>query len=197
MVTDLRVLKKNHSIIMVHTCCATCLATSICDLLKNSRKTFFFFFNPNIHPAEEYQKRFEALNNFADAEGLKIIYSDYDPLLYFQSIHCYKNVNERCQLCYRLRLRQSAEKAIELGANYLTTTLLSSPYQNRDLIVEEGSKAANAYDLEFVYFDMRNTYSDGVKKIKKLGFYRQKYCGCIFSEADYFSKKNRQKNIKG
>ena len=89
---------------------------------------------------------------------------------------------------YRVRLEQTAKYAKEHGYDHITTTLLVSPYQNHEAIIEAGKEIANYYGLTFLDRDFRVGFRKGQEKAKELGLYRQKYCGCIFSEEDRYAK---------
>jgi len=91
-------------------------------------------------------------------------------------------------VCYYMRLKKTVEKAKELGFDLFSTTLLVSPYQKHDLIKEIANYLANEYKIEFYYEDFRVGYREGVNLSKEYGLYRQKYCGCIYSEKDRYYK---------
>ncbi|HOJ12221.1 MAG TPA: epoxyqueuosine reductase QueH, partial [Clostridiales bacterium] len=88
---------------------------------------------------------------------------------------------ERCAMCYTIRLDKAASFAKEHGFDAFTTTLLISPYQKHDLIKELGEKLADKYKIQFYYRDFRPGFRKGQQQAKELGLYRQKYCGCIIS----------------
>ena len=100
--------------------------------------------------------------------------------------------------CYYVRLEQTAKYAKENGYTAFSTTLLVSPYQNHDALVEVAKMMAKKYDIEFLYRDFRVGFREGQAKARELGLYMQKYCGCIFSEEDRYSKqiKKDKENIK-
>lgn len=99
------------------------------------------------------------------------------------------DLEHRCtNYCYCVRLEQTAKYAKEHGYDHITTTLLVSPYQNHEAIIETGKEIANYYGLTFLDRDFRVGFRKGQEKAKELGLYRQKYCGCIFSEEDRYAK---------
>ena len=109
------------------------------------------------------------------------------------------DLNNRCKnYCYYVRLKQTAKYAKENGYTAFSTTLLVSPYQNHDALVEVAKMMAKKYDIEFLYRDFRVGFREGQAKARELGLYMQKYCGCIFSEEDRYSKqiKKDKENIK-
>lgn len=174
--------------LLLHICCGPCSMAPLELLLAAERDCELFFFNPNIHPAVEWQRRLE--NAVTAAEH-------YDVLL-----HIYPGSDEaawrkragdgkaRCAFCYRTRLMQTAEFAANNGFDSISSTLLVSPYQDRDSLVEAGEAAAAAYGLEFEAHDWREQYRHGQELARQLGLYRQKYCGCIVSlEASKYYEK--------
>lgn len=104
------------------------------------------------------------------------------------------DLEHRCtNYCYRVRLEQTAKYAKEHGYDHITTTLLVSPYQNHEAIIETGKEIANYYGLTFLDRDFRVGFRKGQEKAKELGLYRQKYCGCIFSEEERYCNRNQTK----
>ena len=104
------------------------------------------------------------------------------------------DLEHRCtNYCYRVRLEQTAKYAKEHGYDHITTTLLVSPYQNHEAIIEAGKEIANYYGLTFLDRDFRVGFRKGQEKAKELGLYRQKYCGCIFSAEERYCNRNQTK----
>ncbi len=104
------------------------------------------------------------------------------------------DLEHRCtNYCYRVRLEQTAKYAKEHGYDHITTTLLVSPYQNHEAIIETGKEIANYYGLTFLDRDFRVGFRKGQEKAKELGLYRQKYCGCIFSAEERYCNRNQTK----
>ncbi|MCX8095067.1 MAG: epoxyqueuosine reductase QueH [Caldisericia bacterium] len=169
--------------LLIHTCCAPCSILVIENFKKNYDLTLFFY-NPNIHPYKEYLERLNAFKIFSKNQNINYIIGKYEYKDYF--INVTKNLNDRCLFCYQLRLNQTAIIAIELNIMNFTTTMLYSPYQKHESIKSIGEIIANNYKLNFIYFDLRDKYFDGVKLSKDYNLYRQKYCGCIFSEIERF-----------
>ena len=98
------------------------------------------------------------------------------------------DIDHRCRYCYACRLDRTARYAAENGFESFTTTLLISPYQDHDLIRSLGEQMGKKYGVAFLYRDFRPGFRDGQAKARALGFYMQKYCGCIFSEEDRYAK---------
>jgi len=147
-----------------------------------------YFFNPNIHPYQEYQKRLGALRQYAGKVGLEVIYRDEYLLEEFLRNVSYR-VEERCQYCYSIRLEGTAREAKNKAFDGFSTTLLQSTHQNHALIKETGERIAHEIGIPFYYEDFRQGWKKGVEVSKAMGLYRQQYCGCIYSEKERFMKK--------
>ena len=170
--------------VLLHVCCGVCALYSIEKLKKEGYLIEGLFFNPNIYPEAEYSLRKEAAQEAANIGEIKIIESKYEPSLWVDVCGQYKDEAEggiRCNLCYKLRLKKTFERAKDLGFDFFTTTLTISPYKDSAVISKIG-KAIGA-DL-FLEIDFKK--GDGFKKTmelaKKHNLYRQKYCGCIYSQ---------------
>jgi len=176
--------------LLLHICCANCAIYPL-ERIRNLGIEFTgLWFNPNIHPYQEYCMRLESLQRLSEEWRFPVIYNDtYDLNLFLKGVIDAPRVPERCTYCYRLRLEETAKKAKEEGFDSFGTSLIVSPYQRYELIVEIGKELAERYNIEFFFEDMRSHYRDGLKISKELGLYRQKYCGCIYSEAERFMNK--------
>jgi len=164
-----------------------------------------FWYNPNIHPYSEYQNRMMAMGYFSQKENLPMIWKDeYALEEWLEATRVefdltsspmnksrspgYWTKEKRCKQCYDLRLNKLAEEAKDKGYDYFSTTLLYSKFQKHDLIKEICEELKSEYNINFYYFDFRIGWKEGIEISKKTGFYRQHYCGCIFSEKEkYFS----------
>jgi predicted adenine nucleotide alpha hydrolase (AANH) superfamily ATPase len=175
--------------ILLHICCANCAIYPVSRIKEEGKDVVGFFFNPNIHPYQEYLKRLEALRQYSRAVGLEIVYRDEYLLEEFLKAvaHRYK---ERCGYCYFIRLEATARKAKQMGFDQFSTTLLQSTHQNHSLIRETGERVAREVEIPFYYEDFRVGWREGVKISKAMGLYRQQYCGCIYSEKERFWKQN-------
>jgi predicted adenine nucleotide alpha hydrolase (AANH) superfamily ATPase len=157
-------------------------------MLEEGHDVTAFFYNPNIHPYQEYKNRLVSVEKYAELKGTRVIYdNDYDIENYLRGALV---AEERCEFCYKERLEKTARIAGQLDFDAFTTTLLISPYQKHETIVMVGKKIANEFGIEFYYEDFREGYQESRDISKTLGLYKQKYCGCIFSEKErYFRKK--------
>lgn len=179
--------------LLLHICCGPCTTYPLEDLRKQGIEPLGYFYNPNIHPYLEFQRRLETLETFAENAKLSVHYQrEYEPENFLQAVAFREEA--RCQFCYQLRLEQAALAAKNLGCTHLTTTLLVSPYQNRELICQIGQEAAHRHGIEFSSFDWRGGFRAGQRKAAELGLYRQPYCGCIYSEAERYLPARRRKS---
>jgi predicted adenine nucleotide alpha hydrolase (AANH) superfamily ATPase len=181
--------------ILLHICCANCAIYPLERIEDKGEEVVGYFFNPNIHPYQEYQKRLDALKQYSQKVGLKVIYRDEYLLEEFLR-NVSHQVNERCQFCYSIRLEATAREAKDKGFDRFSTTLLQSTHQNHALIRETGERIAQEVGIPFYYEDFRQGWRKGLEVSKSLGLYRQQYCGCIYSEKERFLKSNKMSNDK-
>ena len=174
--------------VLLHICCANCAITPLERLKEKGDDVTGYFFNPNIHPFQEYQKRLDALKQYSEKVGLNVIYRDEYLLEEFLR-NVSHQVKERCQYCYKVRLEATAREAKNKGFGVFSTTLLQSSHQNHALIKETGERIAREIGIPFYYEDFRRGWRKGVEVSKAMGLYRQQYCGCIYSEKERFMKK--------
>jgi hypothetical protein len=154
-----------------------------------------FFFNPNIHPYQEYQKRLEALKQYSEKTGLQVIYRDEYLLEEFLRNVAHR-VEERCAYCYKVRLETTAREAKKGGFDRFSTTLLQSTHQNHASIRETAEEVAREVGVPFYYEDFRTGWKKGVEVSKAMGLYRQHYCGCIYSEKERYAGSKTKSNVK-
>lgn len=182
--------------LLLHTCCAPCSVYCVETLKKENIDITSFWYNPNIHPYKEYEARLECLKKYDEEIGIPLIIEDYYGLREF----CKNVVNKldnRCGYCYLCRLEKTAKYAKENGYDAFSTTLLISPYQDHESLKKIGEMLEKKYGVKFLYRDFRPGFRDGQNKARKLGFYMQKYCGCVFSEEERYEKlidKNKIRN---
>ena len=171
--------------VLIHICCANCAIYPVCTLREAGHEVVGYFYNHNIHPYQEYRKRLEAVEEYAAATKLDIVFKDEYLLEDFLANVAAEPAN-RCTYCYQSRLKQAAEYAAKNDYDAFTTSLLYSRYQNHDLIRKMGEELGNHYGIEFLYDDYRIGWQAGIKVSKEMGLYRQQYCGCIYSEKDRY-----------
>jgi len=170
---------------LLHICCANCAIYPLERLEERGDEVVGYFFNPNIHPYQEYQKRLESLKRYSEEVGLKVVYRDEYLLEEFLKTVSHR-VEERCQYCYSIRLEATACEAKRNGFDQFSTTLLQSNQQNHQLIKDIGDRLAHEIGIPFYYEDFRSGWRKGVEVSKAMGLYRQQYCGCIYSEKERF-----------
>ncbi len=169
--------------VLLHICCGVCAFACIERLRNEGFYVEGFFYNPNIHPKEEYEKRKDALSIVREVMNIRIIEGKYNPKEWFLLCKNYAEEQEggkRCSLCYRMRLEEAYSLSRKLGFEYFTTTLTVSPHKRSGKIFEEGEKISRK---SFLKIDFKK--KDGFKKTnelaKKYKVYHQNYCGCIYS----------------
>ena len=182
--------------LLVHACCGPCFTYINYDLKTNglpledgNRQKVEFtacFYNPNIHPKVEYERRKEAFEALCKMENTDyVILDEYDLNGYVENVitkvKFEKQYESRCEYCYNLRLEEAFKYAKENGYSAVTTTLTISPYQNHEIIKKVGKKLEEKYNIKFIYLDYREHFREGQKMAKEKGIYMQKYCGCVFS----------------
>lgn len=173
---------------MMHTCCAPCSVYCIDALRSEGIEPTCFWYNPNIHPYTEYKARRDCLKDYARQINVKLILKEEYGLDEFCR-NVISDIENRCvNYCYPKRLSETVRYAAENGYDAFTTTLLVSPYQKHDELIKICEKLSEESGVKFLYRDFRPGFYAGQEKAKELGLYRQKYCGCIFSEEDRYKK---------
>lgn len=176
--------------LLLHVCCAVCLAAPIKKLKEKGISVIGYFYNPNIHPFLEFRRRVKALKVLQESEPLQIVYNlEYGLNEYLEKVD-FKNEN-RCDGCYKLRLETSAQYGIENHFDAFTSTLLFSKHQDHDKIKSLGFEIAKKRGITFACFDYRHLLKDCQEIVKKKMIYKQSYCGCIFSEYERYKDTTR------
>ena len=172
--------------LLLHVCCGPCSLMPIVHLREEGWDITAFFFNPNIHPQEEWIRRRDAMRQVAEAlhvplleEGEPII-----PAVWVKALNGVVREGERCRYCYRPRMERTALLAACQGFDAFSSSLLYSRYQHHEDIRYEAEDASARYGASFLYQDFRPWWWDGIAMSKKLGIYRQKWCGCILSRKE-------------
>ncbi len=183
--------------ILLHNCCGPCSTHTVKKLREGPFDVTGFWYNPNIHPFTEHQRRFENLELFARIVGMPVIVEEgYDMITYLRAVNGHEREGERCLICYHLRLGLTAEVAAREGFDCFSTTLLISPYQKHELLRSVGDEMSRRYGVPFYYEDFRIGYRESRQMAKDLDLYRQQYCGCIFSEWERYREKEQRKAAK-
>lgn len=183
-------LKDNpkDSKLLLHSCCGPCSSYVLTYLLDYFDITVFYY-NPNIYPEDEYQKRLTEqikLINALNDKKIKILTLPYNNQEFTNKVtglETEKEGGKRCTLCYQLRLEQTAKYAKEHNFDYFGTTLSVSPYKHSDILNNIGSMLEKKYQIKYLYSDFKKKdgYKKSIELSKKYNLYRQNYCGCQFS----------------
>ncbi len=175
--------------LLMHMCCAPCSVYPVELLRGEGVEPEGLFYNPNIHPRDEYEHRRETVIQYAGLSGLRVTYLDG---FMQEAWERFTGPEEsRCEMCYALRMDRAAAFAKEHGFDAFTTSLLVSPYQKHELIETVARQAALRHGVRFYYRDFREGFRLGQQRAKELGLYRQKYCGCIVSLGEREQKQNK------
>lgn len=174
--------------ILLHACCAPCIS-HVYESLKDRYRVHACFYNPNIAPAKEYHLRLHELRKFSELKGFPLIEGEYDFRNWVKNVRDYRFYGERsprCWQCYRLRLEETFRIALSLNIDLVGTVLSISPHKNAEMINRIGAELSAQYGIGFLEADFKK--NDGFKKSVELsrqhGFYRQGYCGCIYSKLE-------------
>ena len=179
--------------LLLHSCCGPC-STAVIERLEPFFDITVFYFNPNITESEEYNLRLNEQKRFiAEAYGdkIKIIEGRYKSVEFFlkaEGLQKEPEGGKRCEMCFAMRLFETARAAAEGGFDSFTSSLFISPYQNHELMRDVAERAAHEYGVEFLYRDFRPYFKDGQTFAREHDFYIQKYCGCVFSEQERYLK---------
>jgi len=168
--------------LLLHGCCAECTIKFLGAIKGNEEidEVAVFFYNPNIHPRSEYQSRLVAIKKVLEEKRVRLIVPDWRPKEYFEVV---KNNKNRCKCCWLLRINKTWEWAVSSGFEQFSTTLLASQYQNRKVIEEMGNEVGKKGDSRF--FVPKKIDQD----LKTSGFYKQFFCGCVYSMQERFEEK--------
>ena len=178
--------------LLLHSCCGPC-STTVINILSNYFYVDVLYYNPNIEPLEEYEKRKKEQQRFIfDFHGkypVKFIDADYDNEEFMKDLHPLKNEKEggaRCAVCIKKRMEYTCTKAKELGYDFFATTLTVSPHKNSQVINKIGESLETLYGVRFLYSDFKKEdgYLKSIKYSKEYNLYRQNYCGCRYSFHD-------------
>lgn len=189
--------------LLLHSCCAPC--SSYClEYLSNYFHITVFYYNPNIYPEDEYQKRVEEQQRLIEKlpvkYEIKFVQGPFEKERFYEVVKGYEDCpegSERCFRCYELRLEETAKLAKEMGMDYFTTTLSISPLKNAKKLNEIGELVGEKYGIRHLSSDFKkkNGYKRSVELSEEYGMYRQYYCGCVYSKAQRDKEIAEKKNI--
>jgi len=168
---------------MLHICCGICAGSVAERLIAEGHEVTGYFFNPNIHPLEEYERRLQVVKTVAESIGFPVFSGEYKPDDWLQATIGLDKEPEggrRCEICYRLRLQETFGVMNERGMDAFATTLTVSPHKPASVVNRIGTEIGGE---KFMVRDFKK--KDGFKRsneiAKKLNIYRQHYCGCVYS----------------
>ena len=165
------------------------------SLLSKGMDVKGLWFNPNIYPRPEYERRLVSLQDLQRLWHLDVEYVDKygsdDFVRKLGNPH-----DNRCTRCYTVRLEETAKTAKKMNLNGFTTSLLVSPYQKFDSIVSVGKEMEKRYSIRFYVEDFRVGYRENISLSKELGLYRQKYCGCMFSKYEASQQRTKRRVLQ-
>lgn len=176
--------------LLLHCCCAPC-SSYVLEYLSRFFEITCLFYNPNISPAEEYEKRAEELRRLISEQPHKnpvsIIVEKYNPKDFFAAVKGYEHIKEggeRCFRCYRLRLEMAAKYAKEYNFDYFCSTLSISPLKNARKLNDIGEELSEIYKISHLPNDFKKKggYKRSIELSAEYDLYRQNYCGCVFSK---------------
>lgn len=175
--------------LLLQSCCGPC-STYVLEYLSKYFEVTVLFYNPNIYPREEYEKRLEAqkevVARLKSVHPVKLVCEDYDHEEFINVTTGLESEPEggaRCIECFRLRLKKTAEIAKALKVDCFTTTLTVSPHKNAEILNSLGKKISEEVGIPFLFADFkkREGYKRSIELSRELEIYRQEYCGCEFS----------------
>lgn len=171
--------------LLLHACCAPC-SSYVVQYLKAFFDVTVFFYNPNIQPSAEYQFRLEEEKRLMGEWEIPVLSEEEEPMFFFETVRGHEDDREggeRCNLCFRLRLSRTAERAKEGRFDYFCTTLSVSPLKNAAALNEIGLELAQTYGVKWLPSDFKKKggYLRSVELSAEYGLYRQNYCGCVYS----------------
>lgn len=176
--------------LFLHSCCAPCSSYTL-EYLSNYFDITVYYFNPNISPKAEFDKRYAEQKRLIEAlpskHPIKLVCGEYDYNDFLKIAKGYENVpegGERCFRCYRMRLESTAKLAKEQGFDYFCTTLSISPLKNSQKINEIGYEIAEKYGIKWLPSDFKKKegYKRSIELSREYQLYRQNFCGCVFSK---------------
>ena len=197
MDTVIRGLGESVPTLLLHSCCAPC-SSAVLEELSQYFEITVFYYNPNISPAQEFQKRTEEvqrlIREMKTLHPVHFLLGNYEPERFYEAARGLEQEPERgarCEKCFRLRLSVTAEQAAKGGYDYFTTTLTISPLKNAGLLNEIGEEEAEKHGVRFLPSDFKKKggYQRSIELSHLFGLYRQDFCGCVFSKAERCKQK--------
>ena len=188
--------------VIMHSCCAPCSGELMEAMIESGIELTIFFYNPNIHPKKEYEIRKNENIRYAEKLNIPFIDADYDVVNWFERAKGFEYEPERgirCTKCFDMRFERTALYAYENGYKVITSSLGLSRWKDMEQINSSGIRAASHYNdvIYWTYNWRKNGGSARMYEIaKRESFYKQEYCGCIYSLRDtniWRESSNREK----
>lgn len=188
--------------LLLHACCAPCASYTL-EYLSSRFSISLLFYNPNISPVAEYEKRkaevLRLIREMPMKHPVTVIESEHHSDVFLAAVKGLESIpegGERCFACYRLRLQQAAAVAKELQCDYFASTLSISPMKNAQKLGEIGEYYEKQYGVRHLPndFKKRGGYQRSIALSKEYALYRQDFCGCAFSYAERQRKKAGEEN---
>lgn len=170
--------------VLLHICCGPCAIFPLELLRRDGFYVEGFFYNPNVQPLEEYEKRKEVMRMVRDVLRIDVHIGEYEQALYQEGTKEASDKNARCGACFQLRLSKAFQFATRNSFDYFTTSLLGSPYQDQGLIRQAGKTFSRDAATQFLFYDFRHGFRQAHAKARELDFYLQSYCGCLASKEE-------------
>lgn len=173
---------------LLHSCCGPC-STAVIDFLKNDYDLTIFYYNPNIDTQEEYLHRLNEQKRYCKVVNVDVIEEGYKSEDFLSQVKGLENEKEggaRCPVCFKIRLKRTAQVAKEKGFDCFGTTLTVSPHKNAEIINAIGKEVEREEEIEFIEgnYKKKDGYKKSIILSKEYNLYRQNYCGCKFSKGD-------------
>ncbi|MHB1293749.1 MAG: epoxyqueuosine reductase QueH [Anaerolineae bacterium] len=169
--------------ILLHICCGPCATYSVRRLRTERWDVTGHWYNPNVQPFGEHERRRETLERYAREIDLPVLWEPaYEMPLFFRAVAGHEQYRERCISCYQLRLERTAQQAGAQGFDAFSTTLLVSPYQDQATIRRIAEGLAETYGVPFYYENLRRGFAESHQLARAHDLYMQRYCGCVYSE---------------
>lgn len=182
--------------LLLHACCGVC-SSAVIERLNSTFAITILFYNPNIYPEKEYQKRLETQRKIINKlnKNIKLLEIGYNPKDFekiAKGLEEEKEGGKRCIKCYHLRLEKTAQIAKEKHYDYFCTTLSISPYKHSNILNNLGKALENKYKIKYLYSDFKkkNGYKRSVELAKEYNLYRQNYCGCKYAKIQMEKENN-------
>lgn len=198
------VLPNGASELLLHSCCAPCSGEVMEALIASKIKFSIFFYNPNIHPIQEYEIRKRENIEFAIKHNIPFIDADYDKDNWFlraKGLELEPERGKRCTMCFDMRFERTALYAYEHGIPVISSSLGISRWKDMNQINDSGVRAASRYP-NLVYWTYNWRKNGGASRMyeiaKRENFYKQEYCGCVYSlrDTNEWRKKNLRDRVK-